>query len=110
MIRFRLGDTNVRVHALALLMLALSFALGARAELAAMLTALFLHEGAHLLAARLLRVRVSSRARTASGRFAGGAALQPARSGSRGSAGVVERPAAPVRAGADAFSHHVGSI
>ena len=58
MIRFRLGDTNVRVHALALLMLALSFALGARAELAAMLTALFLHEGAHLLAARLLRVRV----------------------------------------------------
>lgn len=58
MIRFRLGDTNVRVHALALLMLALSFALGARAELAAMLTALFLHEGAHLLAARLLRVRI----------------------------------------------------
>ena len=30
MIRFRAGDTNVRVHALALLMLALSFALGAR--------------------------------------------------------------------------------
>ena len=38
MIRFRAGDTNVRVHALALLMLALSFALGARVELAAMLT------------------------------------------------------------------------
>lgn len=60
MIRFRAGDTNVRVHALALIMLALSFALGARAELVAMLTALLLHEGAHLLAARLLRVRVES--------------------------------------------------
>ena len=60
MIRFRIGDTNVRVHALALIMLALSFALGARAELVAMLTALLLHEGAHLLAARLLRVRVES--------------------------------------------------
>ena len=60
MIRFRAGDTNVRVHALALLMLALSFALGARVELAAMLTALFAHEGAHLLAARLLRVRVEA--------------------------------------------------
>ena len=55
MIRFRAGDTNVRVHALALIMLALSFALGARAELVAMLTALLLHEGAHMLAARLLR-------------------------------------------------------
>ena len=41
-------------------MLALSFALGARVELAAMLTALFAHEGAHLLAARLLRVRVEA--------------------------------------------------
>ena len=60
MMRFRIGGTNVRVHALALLMLALSYALGARAELVAMLTALFLHEGAHLLAARLLRVRVEA--------------------------------------------------
>ncbi len=60
MMRFRIGGTNVRVHALALLMLALSYALGARAELTAMLTALFLHEGAHLLAARLLRVRVEA--------------------------------------------------
>ena len=60
MIRFRIGDTNVRVHALTLIMLALSFALGARAELVAMLTALLLHEGAHMLAARLLRVRVES--------------------------------------------------
>ena len=58
MMRFRIGNTNVRVHALALLMLALSYALGARAEMTAMLTALFLHEGAHLLAARLSRVRV----------------------------------------------------
>ena len=110
MIRFRLGDTNVRVHALALLMLALSFALGARAELAAMLTALFLHEGAHLLAARLLRVRVEGLDLMP---FGGALTLEnPYRmgSGSRGSAGVVERPAAPVRAGADAFSHHVGSI
>ena len=60
MMRFRLGDTNVRVHALALLMLALSYALGARAELTAMLAALFLHEGGHLLAARSLRVRVEA--------------------------------------------------
>ena len=58
MMRFSIGNTNVRVHALALLMLALSYALGARAEMTAMLTALFLHEGAHLLAARLSRVRV----------------------------------------------------
>ena len=60
MMHFRLGDTNVRVHALALLMLALSYALGARAELTAMLAALFLHEGGHLLAARSLRVRVEA--------------------------------------------------
>ena len=60
MMRFRIGNTNVRVHALALLMLALSYALGARAEMTAMLTALFLHEGAHLLAARLSRVRVET--------------------------------------------------
>ena len=60
MIRLRLGNTIVRVHALALLILALSFALGARAELAAMLLALFTHEGAHLAAARLLRVRVEA--------------------------------------------------
>ena len=43
MMRFSIGNTNVRVHALALLMLALSYALGARAEMTAMLTALFLH-------------------------------------------------------------------
>ena len=60
MMRFSIGNTNVRVHALALLMLALSYALGARAEMTAMLTALFLHEGAHLLAARLSRVRVET--------------------------------------------------
>ena len=87
-------------------MLALSFALGARAELAAMLTALFLHEGAHLLAARLLRVRVEgldlmpfggaltleNPYRLGRGQLLGvslaGPLLQPARSGSRGSAGV----------------------
>ena len=36
MMRFRIGNTNVRVHALALLMLARSYALGARAEMTAM--------------------------------------------------------------------------
>ena len=50
----------MRVHALALLMLALSLALGARAEAAAMLLALFTHEGAHLAAARLTHVRVEA--------------------------------------------------
>ena len=60
MIRFRVGITLVRVHALALLMLALSLALGARAEAAAMLLALFTHEGAHLAAARLTHVRVEA--------------------------------------------------
>ena len=60
MIRFRIGDTAVRVHVLALLMLALSYALGARTGPTAMLMALLPHEGAHLLAARLLHVRVDT--------------------------------------------------
>lgn len=60
MIRLRIGGMQLRVHALALVMLGLSFALGARAELGAMLLSLALHEGAHLAAARILHVGVEA--------------------------------------------------
>lgn len=60
MIRFKVGQTLVRVHVLAILMALLSLAMGARTQLAAMLPALTVHEAAHLLAARALHVRVEA--------------------------------------------------
>ena len=51
---------RVRVHALALLLPALGFALGLRAEMPALLLSLTVHETGHLIAARLARVRVEA--------------------------------------------------
>ena len=60
MIRFKIGEVTFRLHALALLMAALAFAMGAREGLSAILLALTVHESAHMLAAKLLRVRVEA--------------------------------------------------
>ena len=52
------GRTRLRVHPLALMFPLAAAMLGAREDAAALLVALTLHEGAHLLAARLMNVGV----------------------------------------------------
>ena len=54
-----IGRTRVAVHPLALLYPLAAFMLGAGTETGALLLALFLHEGAHLVAARALGVGIS---------------------------------------------------
>ena len=53
-----LGRTRLRIHPLALMFPLTAAMLGARTEAAALLVALVLHEGAHLLAARALEIEV----------------------------------------------------
>ena len=54
-----IGGARIAVHPLALLYPLAAFMLGAGTETAALLMALFLHEGAHLVAARALGVGIS---------------------------------------------------
>ena len=54
-----IGRTRIAVHPLALLYPLAAFMLGAGMETAALLLALFLHEGAHLVAARALGVGIT---------------------------------------------------
>lgn len=53
MIRFRAFGTDCRLHVLALLFAALGYALGVRRELPHIFAAVFVHETAHIIAARL---------------------------------------------------------
>lgn len=55
----RIGGTRVRAHPLALLFPLAAAMLGVRGDAAALLAALAAHEGAHLLAARWMRIGVS---------------------------------------------------
>ena len=55
----RIGRTELRAPALALLFPLMALLFGPRADVAALMLGLAAHEGAHLLAARLLRVSVS---------------------------------------------------
>ena len=57
---WRAGRTRVRLHPLTLLLPVLASTLGLSNEVAAMALSLALHEGAHLLSARLAGVRVES--------------------------------------------------
>ena len=56
----RFGDLRIRAHPLALLLPLLGMALGLRTEVPVLLLSLAVHEAGHLLAARLVRVRVSA--------------------------------------------------
>ena len=58
MMELRLGNTRLSAHPFLLLLPLLGFHLGLRAELTATLTALVIHEAAHMAAARLAGVRV----------------------------------------------------
>lgn len=58
-LELRLGETRLRLHPLTLLLPPLSMRLGLPGEARALLLGLFVHEGAHLLAARLLGIRVN---------------------------------------------------
>ena len=59
-LELRLGGVRLRLHPLALLMPLLAMRLGPPGETAALLAALSCHEAAHLVAAKLLGVRVNA--------------------------------------------------